>query len=250
MPAARPIITFTTDFGLADAYVAEMKASVLRHCPEATLVDITHQISPQDVLAGSIALERAVSAFMGGTIHVAVVDPGVGTDRKLLVAHVHGQTVLAPDNGLITWAYRRLNPISTHELLWRPTEETSKTFHGRDILAPVAGLIGAGKGDLVPTRRLDRPVLLDVDIARSLDEAQVIHIDHFGNLTTNVPEELLTSETYVREIGKVRGTYSDVETGEPVVLVGSSGLLEIAVRNQHAATQLDLAVGSKVFFRS
>ena len=249
MPPTRPIVTFTTDFGLADAYVAEMKGAVLRMCPEATLVDVSHVIIPQDVLAGAIALERAVHAFPAGTIHVAVVDPGVGTDRKLLVARVDGQIVLAPDNGLITWTHLRSKQISTHELLWRPSVESARTFHGRDILAPAAGLIAAGKGDDVPTRRLDRPVLLEVSIAKSLDDAVVLHIDRFGNVITNVPADLVTSTTEIPDIGPVRRTYSDVAIGDPVALIGSSGLLEIAIRNQNAAVQLDLMVGNKIRFR-
>jgi S-adenosyl-L-methionine hydrolase (adenosine-forming) len=249
MPDARPIITFTTDFGTSDAYVGEMKGAVLRLCPDATLVDITHNIPPQSVLSGAIALERAVRAFPPGTIHVVVVDPGVGTDRKLLVAHVLGQRVIAPDNGLITWVWNRVGNISTRELLFRPTRDQSNTFHGRDILAPAAAHLAAGNFDAVPTSRLDRPVLLGIAPARSLAEAVVIHIDHFGNATTNVPAELVTSDTHVLEIGRVRRTYADVEIGEPLALIGSSGLLEIAVRNQNGASQLNLAIGTRIKFR-
>jgi S-adenosylmethionine hydrolase len=248
MPDTRPIITFTTDFGSSDAYVAEMKGAVLKLCPEATLVDITHNIPPQDVLGGSITLERVVRAFPPGTIHVAVVDPGVGTDRKLLVAEVLGQQIFAPDNGLLTWVWHRVGGISTRELLFRPTPTQYSTFHGRDILAPAAALVAAGQGESVPTGRLDRPVLLNISPARSLDEARVIHIDHFGNATTNVPAELVTRDTYVLEVGRIHKTYSDVGIGEPVALIGSSGLLEIAVRNQYGASQLDLAIGSKIRF--
>lgn len=249
MAVARPIITFTTDFGASDAYVAEMKGAVLKLCPESTLVDISHHVPPQDVLGAAIALERVVRAFPAGSIHVAVVDPGVGTDRKLLVADVLGQRIFAPDNGLITWVWHRIGSVSTRELLFRPAHGHSDTFHGRDILAPAAALVAAGQGESVPTGRLDRPVLLDIAPARSLDEAVVIHIDHFGNATTNVPANLLTRETYVLEVGRVRRTYSDVDIGEPIALIGSSGLLEIGVRNQYGASQLNLAIGSKIRFR-
>jgi len=246
---ATPIVTFTTDFGTSDAYVAEMKAMVLREARRATLVDVTHQIAGQDVVSGAYVLERAVRAFPEGTIHVCVVDPGVGSDRKLLIANVNEQIILAPDNGLITWAYERFSDVSTHELLWRPTQEPSATFHGRDILAPVAGLIAAGNFDFEHTRRLDRPVLLDHRIATSLAEARVIYIDRFGNAITNVPPTLLNNHTYVSDIGPIRKTFSEVEIGDPLALVGSSGLLEIAVRNQNAASQLDLVVGSVIRFR-
>jgi S-adenosylmethionine hydrolase len=115
MPRAIPIITLTTDFGLADSYVAQMKGRILAKCPNAVIVDVTHLVPRHDVLAGSIALERALAAFGPGTIHVAVVDPGVGSDRKLLVANIAGQTVLCPDNGLITWAIRRLGRADVRE---------------------------------------------------------------------------------------------------------------------------------------
>lgn len=249
MQVSDPIITLTTDFGMSDAYVGEMKGVILKQCPHARLVDISHQIPPQDVLSGAIVLERVVRAFPGGTIHIVVVDPGVGTSRRLLVAEVDGQWIFAPDNGLITWVWHRVGRINVQELLFRPVNPVSRTFHGRDILAPAAALLASGEGQAVPTMRLDRPVLLDVAPARSLDEARVIHIDHFGNVTTNVPAELLGSDTYVIGIGPIRNTYGDVQVGEPLALIGSSGLLEIAVRNQHAASQLNLTVGSKILFR-
>lgn len=290
----RPIVTFLTDFGLADAYVAEMKAAVLRACPEATLVDVTHLIPPQDVLAGSIALERAVRSFPPGTVHLAVVDPGVGSERKILVAHLNGQTIIAPDNGLITWPLRRLAPfwrweedrsvgatggrcdasdctvasgkapphpgllpqgkkgreaIAFHELLWRPDTVSSNTFHGRDIMGPVAGMIAAGQFDPKQLAPLDRPERLDIDVARSPAEARVIHIDHYGNCTTNVPAELLTPNMTIAHVGAVRRTYADAAPGEALALVGSSGLLEIAVRNGSAAKQLNLKVADKIDIR-
>jgi S-adenosylmethionine hydrolase len=246
---SRPIVTFTTDFSLADAYVAEMEAAVLRTAPDATLVDITHLIAPQDVLAGSIALERAVRAFPAGTIHVAVVDPGVGTDRRLLLCEVAGQTVLAPDNGLITWTRRRFDKTDTFELLWRPSVRTSDTFHGRDIFAPTAGLLAAGRCAEVARSPLHQPVVLDIAPAKSLSDAVVIHIDHFGNATTNVPAELLTTGTSIDGVGSVRRTYADVAPGETLALVGSSGLLEIAVRNGSAMEVLGLRTGKRIGVR-
>src|SRR5204863_4745455 len=102
----RPIITLTSDFGLADSYVAAMKAALIRHCPQARLIDVTHDVPRHDILCGSITLERAVDGFPAGTIHLAVVDPGVGTDRRLIVTNVNGQTIVCPDNGLITWTLR------------------------------------------------------------------------------------------------------------------------------------------------
>lgn len=249
MPVSEPIITLTTDFGMSDAYVGEMKGVILNRCPGARLVDISHQIPPQDVLSGSIVLERILRVFPAGTIHIVVVDPGVGTSRRLLVGQTNDQWIFAPDNGLITWAWHRIGNIRVQELLFRPVKTPSRTFHGRDILAPAAALLASGQVESVPTIRLDHPVLLDVAPAGSLEEARVIHVDHFGNVTTNVPVELLSNDTYVLGVGPIRNTYSDVKVGEPLALIGSSGLLEIAVRNQHAASQLNLTVGSKIQFR-
>src|SRR5262245_26916061 len=119
---ARAIVTFTTDFGLSDSYVAEMKAAVLKVAPTARLIDLTHQTPPQDVLCASITLQRAVDGFPQGTIHLAVVDPGVGTDRRVLIVRINRQWVICPDNGLITWSWRLHQPSTAHELLWRPKQ--------------------------------------------------------------------------------------------------------------------------------
>src|SRR5438876_1006555 len=115
----RPIVTFTTDFGLSDTYVAEMKAVVLQEVRDVTLVDVTHLIRAQDVLAGSLAIARALNAFPRGTLHLAVVDPGVGTNRRLLIVKINRQRVICPDNGLITWAWRTHEDVKAFELTWR-----------------------------------------------------------------------------------------------------------------------------------
>lgn len=252
MPGPRPIVTLTTDFGLFDYYVAAMKAAVLRQCPEATLVDVTHQVSAYDILAGSIALERAVDAFDAGTIHLAVVDPGVGTSRRLMVAQIKGQYLVCPDNGLLTWAWRRWGPRAAYELTWRPTE-FSATFHGRDILAPAAGRLAAGHPVATLTQPATDPVLLPVAPATNLTEGKIIHIDNFGNATTNVGHELLDEKVVVyvhgKKLGSVRTTYADVSRGHALALIGSSGLLEIAVREGSAADHLGLEVGAEVGFQ-
>lgn len=241
----RPIITLLSDFGVADAYVAEMKAALLVQCREATLVDITHAVPRHDVLAGAIALERAVSAFPPGTVHVAVVDPGVGTDRKLLAVRIRGQMIFAPDNGLVTWAVRRHGCEAMNELIWRPPR-ISSTFHGRDVLCPAAGLSAAGKLTSAQARPLDRVMLLDIKLAQTLADARVLAIDHFGNVITNVPGELV--ELGLRVLGKatVHRTFADVARRTAVAYVGSAGLLEIAVNHDSAAKKFRLRVGQKV----
>jgi S-adenosyl-L-methionine hydrolase (adenosine-forming) len=247
----RPIVTLTTDFGTRDFYVAAMKAVLIRQCPDVRLLDVTHHVPRHDVLCGSITLERAVDGFPPGTVHLAVIDPGVGTDRRLLVAELKGQLIVCPDNGLITWPWRRLGPGRAHELTWRPAA-SSNTFHGRDVMAPVAGMLADGKQVLALSRPIDDPVLLDISPAGSEEAARVIHIDHFGNATTNVLHDELRARAVRqvavkgRRLGKIRRTYWDVAPGKPLALIGSSGLLEIAVRDGSAADDLRIRVGDEV----
>ena len=260
----RPLITLTTDFGLSDYYVAAMKAVLVRHCPRARLIDVTHQVPPQDVLCGAITLERAVDGFPPGTTHLAVIDPGVGTDRRMLVVEINGQRVVCPDNGLITWAWRMHGGgggggeggARAHEIIWRPESIASNTFHGRDVFAPVAGMLACGEALSKLGRPIDHPVLLDVAPVSSVRErGRVIHIDHFGNATTNIAHELLKSggadasrviRIRGKPVGKIRRTYWDVPPGKPLALIGSSGLLEIAVRDGSAAETLKVRVGDEV----
>ena len=247
----RPIVTLTTDFGTSDFYVAAMKAVLIRHCPDVRLIDVTHAVPRHDVLCGSITLERAVDGFPPGTVHLAVVDPGVGTDRRLLVTELNRQIVVCPDNGLITWAWHRLGPGQAHELTWRP-ERSSDTFHGRDVMAPVAGRLASSEHLPSMARPVDDPVLLDITPAAARECGRVIHIDHFGNATTNVMHDVIGGQPVRqvavkgRKVGKIRRTYWDVAPGKPLALIGSSGLLEIAVRDGSAAEDLEIRVGDEV----
>ncbi len=250
-----PIIALTSDFGLRDSYVAAMKAVLLRHCPQARLIDVTHLVPRHDILCGSITLERAVDGFPAGTVHLAVVDPGVGTDRRLLVVQINGQFVVCPDNGLITWTWRLHRAAKPFELTWRPAKY-SDTFHGRDVLAPVAGMIADGAEISSVARRIDDPVLLDVH-PTGHGEARgcIIQIDHFGNATTNIPYDQLRDQRRIevrvngKKIGRLKRTYWDVAPGKPLALIGSSGLLEIAVRDGSAQKDLNVKVGDEVVVR-
>jgi S-adenosylmethionine hydrolase len=252
-PRRRKIITFTTDFGLSDAYAAVMKAAVLRHCDDALLIDITHQVPPQDILCGSITLERAVDGFPSGTLHLAVVDPGVGTDRRMLICELNEQIVICPDNGLITWSWRLHPGGRAHEIRWRPERPPSRTFHGRDIFAPVAGMLAAGTKIASLAEPVSDPVLLEVTpIAKNEQTGAIIHLDHYGNATTNIGYQIIQAKqprhirVKRRQIGALKKTYCDVPPGEPLALIGSSGLLEIAVRDGSAAKALRLKVGDEV----
>ncbi len=249
MPSNSPIITFTSDFGIADAYVAQVKAVMLRRCPGATVIDITHLIAAQDIAGGSLALERAVASFGAGTVHLAVIDPGVGTSRRILVTNVADQWIVCPDNGLITWTWRRHGGGRCHELTWRPPVEPSEVFHARDIMGPVVGLIAAGDRGVFDPSDIE-PILLEMHLSQDPAAGRIIHIDHFGNATTNIPGELLGagSTVFYRRcaIGPIRSTYAEVAHGDRIALVGSSGLLEIAVNRGSAAVTLGVCVGDRV----
>jgi S-adenosylmethionine hydrolase len=251
-----PIVTLTTDFGLSDAYVASMKGAILRYCPNALLVDVTHQVPAQDILCGSISLERAIDGFGPGTVHLAVVDPGVGSDRRILIVKIRDSLVVCPDNGLITWAWHRLGPAQASELIWRPVQpRISDTFHGRDIMGPAAGLLASGVKPQAISRPINNHVLLDIaPVPRPARAGSIIHIDHFGNATTNIPRESIgASKSMVkigrRRVGRVRRTYRDAAPGGALALFGSSGLLEIAVRDGSAAKELGLRAGDRVEIR-
>ena len=250
---ARPIVTLTSDFGTVDFYVAAMKAALLRTCADARLIDVTHGVPRHDILCGSIALERAVDGFPPGTVHLAVVDPGVGTDRRILVTHVKGQTIVCPDNGLVTWAWRRHGGGRAHKLSWLSVRDPSDTFHGRDIMAPAAGMLASGKPISELAAPIDDPVLLQVAPTDGrAGAARVIHVDVFGNATTDLSRELLGDARICgvrvkgRDLGRPRRTYWDVAPGKPLALIGSSGLLEVAVRDGSAAHELGVRVGDEV----
>jgi S-adenosylmethionine hydrolase len=251
--SAHPIVTLISDFGLSDAYVAAMKAAILREAPNAVLVDVTHDVPPGNILCGSIALERAIDAFGAGAVHLAVVDPGVGTNRRILVTQIRDGIVVCPDNGLITWAWHRVGPGKASKLIWQPRKKPSDTFQGRDIMAPVAGMLAAGKKPVEFTRAIDDPILLDIaPAARPAKRGTIIHIDHFGNAMTNIPRESLRSLDAVsikvgrKQIGRLKRTYADAASGTALALFGSSGLLEIAVRDGSAEKSLRLRVGDQI----
>lgn len=249
---ARPVITLITDFGLDDWYVAAVKAALLKHCAEAALVDVSHTVPPADCLRASILLERALASFPRGSVHLAVVDPGVGSDRRLLIVHLADSWVVCPDNGLISWSWHRLGPGQAYELTWRPADYSS-TFHGRDILAPVAGMLASGMAAVELGRPISRPILLGPAPAPpGARTGQIIYCDHFGNAVTNLCAQAVSVPDSVvvraagRDLGPLRRTYADVPRGQALALIGSSGLLEIAIRDGSAAQVLGLRVGDPV----
>lgn len=257
----RPTIALLTDFGLRDHYVAAMKGVILTIAPDATLIDITHDIAPQDVLGGALELEASCGYFPPGTVFVAVVDPGVGSSRRALAAASRGRYFVGPDNGLLwpavgpdaTAEWRAL----TEERFWRPT--VSRTFEGRDRFAPAAAWLAAGTalgelGVLVDPVRLLEP---QPDVVSGSIAGQVIRVDRFGNLITNVSRTQLgrLASPYVIELngqsipGTV-GTFADVPTGAPCAFVGSSERLEVAVNGGDASERFGVRRGAPVRVRS
>jgi S-adenosylmethionine hydrolase len=255
-----PIITLTTDFGEDSPYVAAMKGVILGINPQARLVDLSHQIPPQDLRHAALFLAGAVPYFPSGVIHVVVVDPGVGTDRALLYVEVAGQRLLVPDNGCWTSLLRTGAPgpkvIRLAEpRFWR--QPVSTTFHGRDVLAPVAAHLSLG----VRPQQLGPPVTewvrpetpLPFESAEGI-AGEVVFVDHFGNLITNIPGEWVGASAVVRigsaDVPRLVRTYGDAAPGDLVALVSSAGLLEVAVVQGNAADRLRVCVGAPVTVRA
>ena len=253
------IVTLTTDFGTRDPYAAQLVGVLLAGCAGVRVHDLTHEIAPQDVLEGALFLAAAVPAFPPGTVHLAVVDPGVGTDRQAIAASVGGQHVVCPDNGLLTLLAGRapIEDVRSIERAALRREPVSATFHGRDLFAPAAAFLACGGalGELGP--RIDAP--LELLLARPRSEGdrllgEVVHVDRFGNAITNLARSNVEAAVGGRAASIEAGgrrlplarTYSDVAEGEPLALIGSADLLELAVRNGSATLTLGLGRGSDV----
>jgi S-adenosylmethionine hydrolase len=262
MPKVRPIIALVTDFGLADPYVGAMKGAILTVCPEATLVDVTHEIEAHDVAAGALALDAAYRHFPPGTVFAAVVDPGVGSDRLPLAVAAGEWLFVGPDNGLFTFVLERHPQARVHRLT-NPAlrrEPVSAVFHGRDVFGPAAGRLALGLRVEESGPPVADPVRLALPPKRRRDggfQGIVLHVDRFGSLVTNLVEADLAAlsgpplEVVVggRALPLVR-TYSDVRTGEPCALMGSSGRLEIAVNRGRADSLLGVTVLAEVLVRA
>jgi S-adenosylmethionine hydrolase len=257
---ADPIITLTTDFGEESPYVAAMKGVVLGINPAARLVDLSHQVPPQDVRHAAFLLAAAVPYFPPSVIHVVVVDPGVGTERALLYVETDGHRLLVPDNGCWTLLARisAKPPVVrrlTEPRFWR--HSVSATFHGRDILAPVAARLSLGTAPQQLGPLVDDWVRLEIPAPRLEPDrltGEVILIDRFGNLITNIPGDAFAALAArpVRiavgeaEVPRCVRTYAEVEPGALVSLISSFGTLEVAVNRGNAAERLQAAVGTPI----
>ena len=256
----RPVIALLSDFGTRDHYAGTMKGVMLGICPDVTLVDITHDVPPHDVLDGALQLAAAARYFPPGTIFLAVVDPGVGSSRRGIAAEAGDYRFVAPDNGVLTAVLREWTPKKVVELTERryarPT--VSRTFEGRDRFAPAAGWLAKG----IQLTALGRPApdyqRLDIPMPQIEDgriSGVVLRIDRFGNLVTNIDRRAVEAAARAgtmevsaggHTVGRLVATYSDIQPGEVCALFGSTDHLELAANSESAADRLQLARGAAV----
>jgi S-adenosyl-L-methionine hydrolase (adenosine-forming) len=264
----RPVVALVTDFGHQDHYAGAVKGAVLGVCPEATVVDVVHDLPPHDVLSGAYALAASYRAFPRGTVFLAVVDPEVGSPRRPLAMEAGGYLFVGPDNGILSLVLAEAADSRVHHITNAGlyAARVSHTFHARDIFGPVAGALARGTAlsEVGPVVR-DALLLPIAGVRRRGPgewEASVLHVDRFGNLTTTLTESQL--EEVLAQVGGdptavvvvVEGVvmpltraYADVAEGEPCALVGSSARLEVAVHRGNAARQLGAGRGAPVRLR-
>ena len=273
-----PVITLTTDFG--SLYPASLKAAILQINETANIIDITHSIPHADIRAGAFALYSIVDHFPAGTVHVAVVDPGVGTDRRAIAIRAGGQYFVGPDNGLLIPAARKVGDIEVHEITnMKLFHNVSSTFHGRDIFAPVGAhlmetdqkrsnilsrslslLSGTSPKDFVKIEdvgeRIDDFVDLDlrkIEVSEGTISGEVVFIDDFGNIVTNIPKDVILDKTdfgaellmFGSEIPFLQ-TYGLVKEGDAIALIGSHAFLEVSINCGNAAKIFKIKNGDKV----
>ena len=257
--SSHPIVTLLTDFGGGDGYVASMKGVIMSLAPQTQIVDAAHDIPPQDIQAAAWALSQFWSLFPAGTIHVAVVDPGVGTSRKSLCIEADERYLIVPDNGIGSLAAERAAQVRFYKIrseAHRPGR-VSATFHGRDIFAYVAGLLASGKSVSEfadATDSVVRPSWARAVSTATRIDGEVVHVDHFGNLITNIHRRQLGDADWALasvRVGaqvatRVYRTYGDMPEGSLLALFGSSDTLEIAINGRSAHVSLGCGRGMKV----
>lgn len=255
------LITLLTDFGTADGFVGEVKGVLLTGAPQARLVDIGHDIPPGDIPAASWALDRFWGRFPEGTIHYVVIDPGGGGARRGVVAEVGGRWYVGPDNGTLTRVLAH-QPVAGVRILEAEPEprggRRSRTFHGRDVFAPAAARLAAGGRHEELGESLDPAELVRFDIPEPVRHGDrvrgsVTHVDRFGNLVTDIPGRSLAPSALIEVGGEaisgVRSTYASVEPGQMLALIGSTGHLEISVRDGSASERLGVERGHPIHVR-
>ena len=254
------LLTLTTDFGVSSPYVAALKGSLLTTNGQARIIDLTHAIAPQNVHQAAVVLADVTPFFPQGTLHVVVVDPGVGTEREIVYAEIGEQRYLAPDNGVLSYMVRYSRPNFllkvTESSYWRTA--VSSTFHGRDIFAPVAGHLLAEVSPHKLGTVTNQMICLDwpePKLGADTTTAEVLYVDSFGNVITNLTVSMLRGwlngarpriSIAGREIDGLQTTYGQQTTGELIALGDSQGRLEIAVVNGNAAATLGAKIGDSV----
>lgn len=257
----RSVVSLLTDFGTADYFVGAVKGAILSVNPQAVIADITHEIAPQDISAGAFALLAAYQTFPAGTVHVAVVDPGVGSTRRPIIVSANEQYFVGPDNGLFTYIFDR---EPAHEVFHVTAEkyfrrDPSSTFHGRDIFAPVAAALSNGVKPRKFGRKIDDAIRLPVPLAPEVlpngdVRARIIHIDRFGNCVTNLTRDLVQPNSTLvikrKTIREFRNFYGEDSSSKPFAIWGSAGFLELSVNGSSAAKLLRAKRGDTVLLRA
>lgn len=261
--ASPPIITFSSDFGSSGPYVGAVKGAILKICPQARIVDISHEISSHNILEAAFNLACSYAYFPAGTIHLAVVDPGVGSERRGIVVSTDRYRFVGPDNGLFTLIYRRekVRQVISIESERHCRETVSATFHGRDVFGPAAAWLACGTEPEQMGPEVTDWHRLSLNLLQREESGQVagvvLQVDRFGNVITSVHDremrdllgyqpELVEFSAGRRSIGRRCRTYAEAPDGEMVYLKGSSGYYEIAVSEQAAARVLGLKVGDPI----
>jgi hypothetical protein len=257
MPETR-LVTLLSDFGLSDVYVGVMKGAIAQVNPHLTVVDLTHQIPPQNIVAAQFALADAYPYFPTGTVHVAVVDPGVGSHRRAIALQLERAFLVGPDNGLFGGIFQQHSLIAAVELTnpdyWR-TPTPSQTFHGRDIFAPVGAHLASGVpiahlGEAIEPETLVESVVPTCKPTSTGIAGCIQYVDRFGNLVTNIPATAVAGKTWSVTVGDLiilsSQTYSDAQPGGVVALIGSHGWVELAINGGSASAQLELNWGDPV----
>jgi S-adenosylmethionine hydrolase len=255
------VVTLTSDFGNKDFYVAEMKAAILSICPNAVIIDITHEITKYNVRMGSFTLATATPYFPEGAVHVAVIDPGVGTHRRSIAVETRKNFFVGPDNGLLILAAEKQQIVRIHEItnLRYMLPKISKTFHGRDIFAPIAAHIM--NGIRIESLGPEISEVVKPDFAQPMQKGEVIlgevlHVDSFGNIITNIGKELI-SKIGLKSLAKIElpscdlklkfsKAYGEALPSEPLALIGSHGFFEISVNQGNAARRYEINSGDKI----
>jgi S-adenosylmethionine hydrolase len=256
------LITLTTDFGLQDPYVGQMKGAILGRNMRVRIVDLTHAIEPHNILAGAVTIRSSYHSFPKGSVHMVVVDPGVGSQRKIIALQADDHIFIAPDNGVLTFVMRDRKVQAVHRVENRSLfpNEISATFHGRDIMAPVAAALARDMplNEVGPEISVEKCVQLDIP-ATQFDEngitGRVIHIDRFGNIRTTITAHTLAqyqpssfAGIYIgkQKINAISSTYSDAAPEDLLALIDSAGHLEIAVNRGNAAQKTGCKIGDPV----